>query len=203
MKAKHEDVRSDTLFYCFVDFGADVRTPASVYVIPSPRVAEVLAVSHRKWLATPGRNGQAHNDTPIRRLLPDYTRVFGATGNPYPKDWLDPYRDAWHLLNLEAAEVEQATTRRLLPLWADYLSARATQRVPKRGYSSPGSAAQAFFTLSEVPVQQGAAFLQVGKAFRTPAKSLIGAGVQLFAPFPPVVAASSVDLCLGRVAVHC
>jgi hypothetical protein len=71
MKAKHEDVRSDMLFYSFVDFGADVGTPAVVYVIPSPRVAEVLAVSHRKWLATPGRNGQAHNDTPIRRLLPD------------------------------------------------------------------------------------------------------------------------------------
>jgi hypothetical protein len=32
--------------------------------------------------------------------------VFGANGNPYPKGWLDPYRDAWHLLNLEAAEVE-------------------------------------------------------------------------------------------------
>jgi len=106
MKAKHEDVRSDMLFYSFVDFGADVGTPAVVYVIPSPRVAEVLAVSHRKWLATPGRNGQAHNDTPIRRLLPDYTRVFGAKGNPYPKGWLDPYGDAWHLLNLEAAEVE-------------------------------------------------------------------------------------------------
>jgi hypothetical protein len=32
--------------------------------------------------------------------------VFGASGNPYPKGWLNPYRDAWHVLNLEPAETE-------------------------------------------------------------------------------------------------
>jgi hypothetical protein len=106
MKAKHEDVRSDMLFYCFVDFGVDVEMRAVVYVIPSVRVAEVLTVSHRKWLGTPGRNGQAHNDTPIRRLLRTTRACSARAATRTRKGWLNPYRDAWHVLNLEPAETE-------------------------------------------------------------------------------------------------
>jgi hypothetical protein len=43
----------------------------------------------------------------MRRLLPDYTRIFGPTDNPYPKGWLDQYPDAWNLLQLESGDVEQ------------------------------------------------------------------------------------------------
>jgi len=105
MKAKHEGIRGERLFYCFVDFGKTPEVRPLVYVLPSVRVAETLAASHRKWLANPGKSGQPHKDGPMRRLLPDYTRTFGATNNPYPKGWLDPYRDAWHLLRLEATTV--------------------------------------------------------------------------------------------------
>ena len=42
----------------------------------------------------------------MRRFMPDYERVFGSTENPYPKGWLDPYRDAWHLLGLDPTPVE-------------------------------------------------------------------------------------------------
>ena len=73
---------------------------------PSPHVAEALERSHRTWLSTPGKKGQEHKDSQIRRLLPDYSRQLGATGHPYGKGWLNPYRDAWQLLKLEAAEPE-------------------------------------------------------------------------------------------------
>jgi hypothetical protein len=43
----------------------------------------------------------------MRRLLPDYAKVFGVV-NPYPKGWLDEYRDAWNLLELESKPTEQA-----------------------------------------------------------------------------------------------
>nr|WP_310309899.1 hypothetical protein [Hydrogenophaga laconesensis] len=106
MKEKHEDMRVETLFYCFVDFGKTPESTPTVHVVPSAVVAEVLAVSHRKWQAAPGRNSQPHKDSVMRRMLPDYTRTFGALDNPYPKGWLDPYRNAWHKLGLEPAKVE-------------------------------------------------------------------------------------------------
>lgn len=107
MKAKHENVRGDRLFYCFVDFGKSPESVPVVHVIPSGVVADVLSSSHQKWLAVPGKQGQAHKDGPMRRLLPDYARVYGTENNPYPSGWLAPYRDAWHLLGLEATAPEQ------------------------------------------------------------------------------------------------
>jgi len=105
MKGKHEKLRSDSLFYCLVDFGAGENVPV-VYVVPSPRVAEALELSHRTWLLTPGKKGQEHKDSQIRRLLPDYSRQLGTTDNPYQRGWLDQYRDAWELQKLEAAKPE-------------------------------------------------------------------------------------------------
>lgn len=105
MKAKHEKIRVDSLFYCFVDFGKTPEATPSVHVIPSTVVAEVLAAAHSKWLANPGKNGRPHKDSVMRRMLPDYARVFGSE-NPYPKGWLDQYRNAWHKLGLEPAQVE-------------------------------------------------------------------------------------------------
>jgi hypothetical protein len=106
MKAKHEKIRADRLFYCFVDFGKTPNDRPVVHVLPSALVAEVLANAQRKWLATPGKKGQPHNDGNMRRFLPDYTSTFGAIDNPYPKGWLDPYRDAWSLLRLEPTTIE-------------------------------------------------------------------------------------------------
>jgi hypothetical protein len=106
MKAKHEGVRAERLFYCFVDFGKSPVDRPLVYVLPSARVAEALESSHRKWLVTPGKKGQPHKDGPMRRFMPDYERIFGSTNNPYPMGWLDTYRDAWHLLGLDQTSVE-------------------------------------------------------------------------------------------------
>jgi hypothetical protein len=51
MKAKHEQIKSDRLFYCFVDFGKDFAARPLVFLLPSPLVAEILTESHKRWLA--------------------------------------------------------------------------------------------------------------------------------------------------------
>jgi hypothetical protein len=101
MKAKHELIRGDRLFYCFVDFGNTPEDRPSVHLLPSVLVADVLRTSHQKWLLNPGAKGQAHRDGVMRRLIPDYARVFGPTENPYPKGWLDP-SGRWGLLKLDS-----------------------------------------------------------------------------------------------------
>jgi hypothetical protein len=98
MKAKHEQLIGDSLFYCFVDFGRDLDDLTVTYVIPSKVVATVLKESHQCWLKTPGKQGQAHKDTVMRRFLPDYTRVFGAGHPSYGPGWITSYKGAWHLL---------------------------------------------------------------------------------------------------------
>src|SRR5271170_2200026 len=42
MKAKHEDIRGDRHFYCFVNFGKTTDDRPTVHVLPSVLVADVL-----------------------------------------------------------------------------------------------------------------------------------------------------------------
>lgn len=104
MRPKHEELTSDHLFYCFVDFGRRSDDRPIVYVMPSAVVAEAIKGSHLAWLSTPGAKGQQRKDSSVRRLLPDYTNTYKPNDTPYPRGWLDQYRDAWHLLGLESAE---------------------------------------------------------------------------------------------------
>lgn len=68
MKAKHELVRGERLFYCFVDFCKSPIDRPFVFVVPVAVVADVLALAHRTLLATPGKKGQACKDSDMRRL---------------------------------------------------------------------------------------------------------------------------------------
>lgn len=95
MSKKHEGLNSRTLFYCFVDFGLGSDCPPFTYVIPADVVAKVLAESHQAWLGHPGKKGQQRNDGDMRRLLPSYGHLGLET---YRVGWLEPYREAWHLL---------------------------------------------------------------------------------------------------------
>jgi hypothetical protein len=74
MRKKHEDVVSDTLFYAFVDIGKSETDHPVTFIIPSKIVARTLKESHQMWLDAPGKDGAKHNDTDMRRLLPDYAR---------------------------------------------------------------------------------------------------------------------------------
>jgi len=99
MKQKHEGLVSDRALYCFVDFGSGLDSYPTTYVVPSSVVAQVLSESHKIWLAKPGSKGQPHNDTEMRRFLPDYTLTMGEEASKYGNGWLDPYREAWNLLS--------------------------------------------------------------------------------------------------------
>jgi hypothetical protein len=57
--------------------------PVEYYVVPRNFVGAFIYVGHRRWLATPGRHGQAHKDTSQRNLTVEH---------------LVTYRDAWHLV---------------------------------------------------------------------------------------------------------
>ena len=95
MGKKHESLTAATLFYCFVDFGMGKECGPFTYVVPAPIVATALAECHQAWLHQPGKKGQQHKDGDMRRLLPSYSHLQIEN---YGAGWLEPYREAWHLL---------------------------------------------------------------------------------------------------------
>lgn len=86
MSSRHEHIRDQDLFYCFVDLKPDNPT---VHVIPAAVVADVLTQDHDIWIATPGKHGQPHNPTAIRSLRP------GCAGQD--PGWMDPFLENWTL----------------------------------------------------------------------------------------------------------
>lgn len=93
MQEKHEKQEEEDLFFCFVDF--EPESP-QVYVIPAPVVSEAVKTDYELWLAEPGKNGQAHNPTKLRRLKP---KMRGKEDG-----WLESYRERWELIAPENEE---------------------------------------------------------------------------------------------------
>lgn len=85
MSDKHEAIRDDAVYYCFVDFEPD---NPRVFVVPSQVVADAISNEHRIWLATPGKNGRPHNETKMRRIRPSQVGM--------PEGWIDQYLEAWN-----------------------------------------------------------------------------------------------------------
>jgi hypothetical protein len=98
MGEKHESIVSPTLFYCFVDFGDDVSSTPTTYILPSAKVATVVRDSHAAWRSNPGKHGQARNDSKLRRLVPDYSYAYAPHPPKYALGWLDEFKEAWHYL---------------------------------------------------------------------------------------------------------
>ncbi len=104
MKEKHESITGERIFYCFVDLKTDESQSPDVYIIPSGTVASVLKETHKIWLKQPGKRGQAHNPTDMRRLLPDYSSVLKLTAdqdNKFGKGWINKYKENWSILGFE------------------------------------------------------------------------------------------------------
>ena len=112
MKAKHEKLSSDRIFYVFVDVGKDEASQVSFYVLPSSEVAYVCKRSHENWLETPSANGKERGDTEMRRLMPKYELPAYALKNGYQpskqhqkflknygEGWMEKYRSAWNLIS--------------------------------------------------------------------------------------------------------
>lgn len=64
MNKKNEDIMGDNIFYVFVHLNG-LGTP-DYHIVPSAYVAKKVKEDHQRWLATPGRKGQKHNDTTAR-----------------------------------------------------------------------------------------------------------------------------------------
>ena len=94
MKAKHEKINRDLLFYCFVDFGKALEDAPKCWILPSAIVASVLASSHKAWLTAPGKSGRDHKDHDMRRFLPDYPLL----SDGFRSGWLNEYSEAWELI---------------------------------------------------------------------------------------------------------
>jgi hypothetical protein len=111
MKAKHQDLIADRMFYVFVDVGEDESSPVSFFVLPSHVVANACKVSHAIWLATPNAKGSSHKDSDMRRLLPKYelpkyaknlmhepSKIHKDFLASHGEGWLERYRSAWDLI---------------------------------------------------------------------------------------------------------
>lgn len=81
---------ADNEWIVFVALRDDEGAPTEYYVVPRNLVSALIYVDHRRWLATPGKNGQPHNDNPQRNT---------NSGQ------LSAYRDAWGLLDGSAHNV--------------------------------------------------------------------------------------------------
>jgi hypothetical protein len=99
MGKKHETISSEQVFYCFVDLGKNPDAHAVVFVVPSEIVAKVVKDSHSAWLQRPGRNNKVHNDSDLRRFLPNYEKDLGPA-TEFGPNWLDQYREDWGRLPL-------------------------------------------------------------------------------------------------------
>lgn len=64
---KSETLQADNLFYVFVSLKAE-NERAEYFIVPSKVVAERIRTEYTKWLNTPGKKGQAHNDNSIRNF---------------------------------------------------------------------------------------------------------------------------------------
>lgn len=58
------------------------------FVIPSSEVSKNVKKAHQKWLDTPGKNGQAHNDSNVRTIhLPPHQSISGWQIEQYKNNW--------------------------------------------------------------------------------------------------------------------
>jgi hypothetical protein len=89
---KNEGQVDSNFYYCFVDLGQEEST---VYVVPSKKVAAILAESHKRFLSTPGKRGQKRNDSSMRKLKLDYSKepLESAKGQ-----WIEKYLENWEQL---------------------------------------------------------------------------------------------------------
>jgi len=107
---KHEKPIKNLIF-CFVKLSKDTNK-SEIYVVDSKVVANSVKTSHKIWLKLPGKKGQKHKDTSMRRLMRDYKANFTKIKNykeylskdevefinQHSQGWLDKYKDAWHII---------------------------------------------------------------------------------------------------------
>jgi len=71
----------DNIFYVFVLLKVEPERP-EYFIVPGKYVADTLASGYAKWIANPGKNGQKHNYSDVRKF----------------KDTKGEYLERWDLL---------------------------------------------------------------------------------------------------------
>ena len=66
LSSKNEKLIGDNIVYVFVTLNK-LGTP-EYHVVPSKVVAQQISETHRRWLQSPGKKGQKHNDNPVRKF---------------------------------------------------------------------------------------------------------------------------------------
>lgn len=89
LSEKNEAQSDSNFYYCFVDLGL---IESKVYVVPSKKVASILSESHQNWISTPGKKGQARNDSSMRKLRLDYSHVSLKSAKGL---WIEKYLEKW------------------------------------------------------------------------------------------------------------
>lgn len=90
LSKKNETLLRDDIFYIFVSLN-ELESP-EYHIVPSKIVADTIRKNHEKWLNTPGKKGQKHNNTNIREFY----------------DLEDTYLDQWELLKMEFIDDSKA-----------------------------------------------------------------------------------------------
>jgi len=80
---KSEDDFAKNLYYAFVNLNFNDKHP-DFFIVPSSVVAEYCKTAHSSWLKTPGKGGQSHKDTKMRKF----------------NDPMGKYQNRWDLLGL-------------------------------------------------------------------------------------------------------
>jgi len=83
LSERDEKKPENDLFYILVRLHSFQEEP-EFWVIPSKRVSTLITTAHKKWLRTPGRHGQAHNNSSVRKIP---IELRGADTLYYPKNW--------------------------------------------------------------------------------------------------------------------
>ena len=83
LNKKVETDIATNLFYVFVRLN-ELDTP-EYYIVPRAIVSQFARENHKKWLSSPGKNGQQRNDTPMRKF----------------RDPEGKYLNRWDLLGLD------------------------------------------------------------------------------------------------------
>ena len=84
LNKKSEEYFADNLFYVFVNLHESAQPP-DYFVVPSEVVAKHAKDGHKQWRTTPGKQGQEHNDTTMRKF----------------SDKDEVYLNRWDLLGLQ------------------------------------------------------------------------------------------------------
>ncbi|MBL0330088.1 MAG: aspartate ammonia-lyase [Bacteroidetes bacterium] len=67
LSEKSEIHHKENFFYVFVALRGENERP-HYFIVPSKKVAEYVKEGHSNWLAKPGKKGQAHNDSSMRKF---------------------------------------------------------------------------------------------------------------------------------------